>query len=71
MQTLANHIAKKLESAMHCIVYEDDLMRVWPLGESKREDKIDRFARAYGFRLLSYEKGICAVFDKEPFRPKT
>ena len=64
MQTLANHIAKELKSATHCTVYEDDLMRVWPLDDCDREAKIDRFARAHGFRLLSYEKGICAVFDK-------
>jgi len=65
MQILATRIAKELESAKHCAVYEPELMRVWPDGRT-REVQISSFAKKHGWRLRYYGHGFCAIFDKEP-----
>jgi hypothetical protein len=45
MQILANQIAKELEQAKHCAVYERDLTRVWPSNGWSPEAKVALFAR--------------------------
>jgi hypothetical protein len=49
----------------HCAIYEHDLQRIWPLDEKDRRAKIAQFAKEYGFRLVVYRKGVCAIFEKE------
>jgi hypothetical protein len=34
--------------------------------ERSRQAKIAEFAKAYGFRLRFYQKGLCAIFGKWP-----
>jgi hypothetical protein len=55
----------------HCAIYEHDLQRIWPLDEKNRRAKIADFAKEYGFRLVVYRKGVCAIFEKElPSAPR-
>ncbi len=65
MNVLATRIAKELKSAKHCAVYELELARVWPNGES-RQSQIASFAKEHGWRLRHYSHGFCAIFDEEP-----
>jgi len=68
VQTLANHIEHELQHGLwqHCAVYEDELQRLWPLETLYRELRIADFAVRYGFRLRFYQKGVCAIFEKQP-----
>jgi len=66
MQILASQIAKELEQANHCAVYEPDLTRVWPRNGKTREVQVALFAQRNGWRLRFYKDGFCAIFDKEP-----
>jgi len=66
MQILASHIAKELEQANHCAVYEPELSRVWPPSGKAREAKVAVFAEHNGWRLRFYKDGLCAIFDKAP-----
>jgi len=66
--TLARRIAKELETANQCGVYEPELSRVWPHNAEGREARIRLFAKEHGFRLRYYKDGFCAIFDKAPSR---
>jgi hypothetical protein len=48
----------------HYAVYEEDLQSLWPLKDGQREAKLAQFAQQHGFRLLFYQKGLCAIVDK-------
>jgi hypothetical protein len=65
MQALAEFILGELRSATYCPVYEEQLIRLWPVTQSDREAKIRSFAEERGFRLRFYCRGQCAVFDKQ------
>ena len=68
MKTLASHIATEIERQLqagqwqHCAVYENELQRIWPLNEKDREAKLAQFAKDFGFRLVFYKEGLCAIF---------
>jgi hypothetical protein len=68
VKILANHIEHELQHGLwqYCAVYEDELQRFWPLDAPYREVSIADFAVRYGFRLAFYQKGLCAIFDKQP-----
>ena len=70
MKILAIQIAKELENAKHCAVYEPELTRVWP-DEEKREAEVAAFAKKHGWRLRYYSHGFCAIFDEEPSHLKS
>src|SRR5262249_52204307 len=55
----------------HCSVGEDELQRLWPLAMPYRELRIANFAVRYGFRLRFYQKGVCAIFEKQPRSDQT
>jgi hypothetical protein len=65
MQTLAKQIARELQNAKHCAIYEPELTRVWP-SKDTREANVALFARRNGWRLRFYKAGLCAIFDKAP-----
>jgi hypothetical protein len=48
----------------HCAIYENELQRIWPLNEENRKAKIAAFAKEYGFKLVYYKLGLCAIFEK-------
>jgi hypothetical protein len=68
MKTLASEIERELTSRpwRHCAIYEDHLQRIWPPTDKDREAKIAQFAKEYGFHLMFYKQGLCAIFEKEP-----
>lgn len=68
MKTLAKHIEYELRNGLwsHCAVYEDELQRLWSLDAPYRELRMAAFAEKYGFRLRSYHKEMCAIFDRQP-----
>ena len=66
MRKLLQQVKRELKTAKHCAVYEEELNRVWPDDGNQREQKVARFAEAYGFRLRFYRDGLCAIFDREP-----
>ena len=68
MQILAKQIARELQNANHCAVYERELKRVWPNNGKTREAEVAAFARQNGWRLRFYKDGFCAIFDKVPSR---
>ena len=65
VQALAEFILSELRSATYCPVYEEQLIRLWPIDDTEREAKIRSFAEERGFRLRFYCEGQCAVFDKQ------
>jgi hypothetical protein len=65
VQALAEFILGELRSATYCPVYEEQLIRLWPVTQSDREAQIRSFAEERGFRLRFYCHGQCAVFDKQ------
>jgi hypothetical protein len=67
MKILASRIAKELEKAQHCGIYEPELSRAWPPSGTSREAEIAGFAQRFGWRLRFYKEGFCAIFDKEPY----
>jgi hypothetical protein len=66
MKVLASRIAKELQNAKHCAVYEPDLSRVFPGDGRQREPQIASFAKMHGWRLRYYKDGLCAIFDRDP-----
>ena len=66
-ETLAAHIDEQIQANRwgHCAVYEDDLQRLWSMNTDKRKAAIEQFSKDYGFRLIYYRSGICAIFEKE------
>jgi hypothetical protein len=64
VQALTDYILNELRSSSYCPVYEEQLVRLWPIKDSDRETKIRSFAEERGVRLRFYCEGQCAVFDK-------
>src|SRR5262249_24655543 len=59
METLAKQIEERMHGVWkHCLIYEKDLERIWPINEKDRKEKIAQFAKKYGFHLRFYGKGM-------------
>jgi hypothetical protein len=75
MEILATLIRRRLRidtsTQGYCAVYEDQLQRIWPLNEENRKAKIAKFAEEYGFHLIFYKPGLCAIFEKRPKNKKS
>lgn len=69
MRKLARHIKQELQTANHCAVYSEELTRVWPGDNKRRETLVAKFAYEHGWRLRYYSDGFCAIFDNEPREP--
>jgi hypothetical protein len=65
MKVLASKIAKELEVANHCAIYEPEISRVWPTNGERREAKIASFAKEHGWRLRHYKDKFFAIFDRD------
>jgi hypothetical protein len=66
MEKLAKSIAKELETANWCAVYNPELARVWPRDGLRRQRQIANFAKEHGWRLGHFKEGFAAVFVEEP-----
>jgi hypothetical protein len=66
MDKLARAIAKELETAHHCAIYNRDLARVWPHDAIRRQKQIEKFAKKNGWGVRHYKEGVVAIFVKEP-----
>ena len=67
MEMLAKQIEERMHGVWkHCLIYEKDLERIWPINENDRKEKIAQFATKYGFHLRFYGKGMGAIFEKWP-----
>jgi hypothetical protein len=71
MEILAEHIDEQMLANRwgHCAVYEEQLQRLWPKTLPNRAEAIEQFGKQYGFRLIYYRNGVCAIFEKESPRP--
>ena len=64
MVNLARKIAKELDMGNYCAVHRPDLNRVWP-DEKNLEQAVGQFAQRYGWRVIVYKDGRCAIFEKD------
>jgi hypothetical protein len=54
MDTLAEHIERRLKERAFCIVFEDEIERFWPrknLASAEREKQIQAFAKSHGWSV--------------------
>lgn len=71
MKTLAAYIARGIERQIqsgiwkHYTVYENELLRIWPLDQKDRGAKIAQFAKEFGFSLAFYKEGLFAIFTPD------
>ena len=65
MKLLASRIAFEVTTNGHCAIYEEELIRIWPISDEGRERKIRQFAHENGLCLRFYKPGLCAIFDKD------
>ena len=67
VDTLFQRITERLETHKYCIVYENELERVWPaLREEaiRRSAAIQKFAKAHGFSATIHDPGLRVTFRK-------
>ena len=63
MKTLAKHVAARLEARAFCVVFENDLERLWPsnkMARAKRKKEIQTFAESQGWTAEVLESGFGA-----------
>lgn len=67
LKTLARHIATQIEERGYCVVFQNDLQRVWPLElitSSEREKEIREFAETHGWSAAIRAFGTRAIFQE-------
>ena len=64
MKLLASRIRRELRTDNHCAVYKEELSRIWPLPDKKRQAEVERFVLENDFRLSFYHSDLCAIFQK-------
>jgi hypothetical protein len=67
MKILSNKILERLRVKPQCMIFSDDISRVWPLPkavEDKRERAIHAFAKKLGMSAVIHDSGIRVVFRK-------
>jgi hypothetical protein len=67
MKTLTKHVAARLEARAFCVVFENDLERLWPsnkITHAKRKKEIQSFAESQGWtaEVLDGGFGTRAIF---------
>ena len=70
MDTLAEHIERRLKERAFCIVFEDEIERFWPrknLASAEREKQIQAFAKSHGWNgLIHNSKGLSRAIFLHP-----
>ena len=67
VNSLFQRITERLGTHKYCIVYENELERVWPaLREEaiRRSAAIQKFAKAHGFCATIHDPGLRVTFRK-------
>jgi len=61
METLAKHVAARVEERGFCVVFENELERCWPsskMTHAKRKEEIESFAESQGWTAAIFEGGF-------------
>jgi len=72
VNALYQHIDERLRARKYCVVFENELRRVWPTEKrerAKRVAAIERFARAHGLTANIYDPGIRVTFRRTIISP--
>ena len=68
MDELAERIKGRLAVRKSCIVFENEIVRCWPLSKSRseidRENEIHAFAKKHGWSVKINDPGIRVTFKK-------
>jgi len=73
MKTLANYITERLSGRKFCIVYGNEISRLWPPDSKsvqKRDVAIQAFAKRHGWTATIWHPGIRVTFRRAPGRRK-
>jgi hypothetical protein len=72
MKSLANYISERLEGRKFCIVYGNEISRIWPPDSErirKRDAAIQAFARSRGWTATIWDPGVRVTFRKAASGP--
>ena len=66
MDTLTEHIERRLKEREFCLVFEKELERYWPsqkIDPTERENQIQTFAKSHGWNasVLNTDSGLVRV----------
>jgi hypothetical protein len=67
VDALLRHIDERLRSRKFCVIFENELQRVWPVDKSeqlKRDAAIQEFARAHGLSATIHDPGVRVTFRR-------
>jgi hypothetical protein len=67
MDALYRHIDERLRARNYCVVFENELQRVWPTEKrerAKRAAAIEAFARSHGLSATIHDPGIRVTFRR-------
>ena len=67
MDTLFRHIDERLRNRKYCVVFDNELSRVWPVEKKERAKRyaaIEAFARARGLIATIHDPGIRVTFRR-------
>jgi hypothetical protein len=67
LDALYRHIDERLRARKYCVVFDNELSRVWPVEKmqrAKRYAAIEAFARARGLTATIHDPGIRVTFRR-------
>jgi hypothetical protein len=67
LDALLRHIEERLRTRKSCVVFNNQLQRVWPVENrlmAKRAAAIEAFARAHGLTATIHDPGIRVTFRR-------
>jgi hypothetical protein len=73
MDALYRHIDERLRSRNFCVVFENELQRIWPTEKrerAKRAAAIEAFARAHGLSATIHDPGVRVTFRRLSAAPQ-
>jgi hypothetical protein len=69
VEILLNRINERLKTHKFCIIFRNELDRVWPIQDKeriKRAEQIQAFAKANGLTAVIHDPGIRVTFRRAP-----
>jgi hypothetical protein len=67
VDSLYRHIEERLQTHKYCVVFENELQRIWPTPKkerAKRAAAIEAFALAHGLTATIHDPGIRVTFRR-------